>query len=81
MRVCCIYFYPAINSMAMRQKGGDNRLTKREKEIISLLAKGRTHKQIAEELFISPHTVRKHRDNIYAKLNVSNKIEAIRKSA
>ncbi|TPN81228.1 response regulator transcription factor [Aquimarina algicola] len=48
------------------------RLTKREKQIITHIAEGKTTNQIAEELFISPLTVETHRRNIMKKMNVSN---------
>ncbi len=54
-------------------------LSKREKEILDHLAKGFTHKQIAENLFISPETVRGHLKNIYQKLHVHSKTEAVSK--
>ena len=52
-------------------------LSKRELEILELLATGENYHQIADKLFISPKTVRKHIENIYTKLQVHNKIEAI----
>ncbi|MCT4562446.1 MAG: response regulator transcription factor [Crocinitomicaceae bacterium] len=52
-------------------------LSKRETEVLELLSKGLTYKHISEQLFLSPHTVRKHIDNIYHKLNACSKIEAI----
>lgn len=52
-------------------------LSKREIEILELIAKGHTHSQISELLFISPATVRKHLENIYSKLQVHSKIEAV----
>ncbi len=52
-------------------------ITKREKEILLLLDKGGSYKSIAESLFISSKTVRKHIYNIYEKLQASSKIEAI----
>ncbi len=55
----------------------DFNLSKREIEIMELIAKGDNYIQIAEKLFISPNTVRKHIENIYAKLQVHNKVEAI----
>ena len=45
-------------------------LTKREREIITLIAKGFTNKRIGEDLFLSSHTVRTHRNNIFRKLNI-----------
>ncbi|HMR90200.1 MAG TPA: helix-turn-helix transcriptional regulator [Saprospiraceae bacterium] len=47
-------------------------LTKREREIISLIAKGYTNKQMGEELYLSSHTIRTHRNNIFRKLNINH---------
>jgi DNA-binding NarL/FixJ family response regulator len=55
----------------------DYGLTKRELEILQKTASGLTNNQIAEELFISPKTVRKHIENIYQKLQVHNRVEAV----
>lgn len=55
-------------------------LSKREREILQQLSKGLNHKQIARNLFISPATVRKHIENIYRKLGVNNKVQAVRKA-
>jgi DNA-binding NarL/FixJ family response regulator len=52
-------------------------LSARELEILELISKGENYNQIAEKLFISPKTVRKHIENIYTKLQVHNKVEAI----
>lgn len=54
-------------------------LTPREKEILGYLAEGYTYQKIASKLFISISTVRTHIINIYEKLQVNSKIEAIRK--
>lgn len=48
------------------------RLTKREKEVLKLIADGLTNLQIAEKLFISIDTVDSHRKNLHTKLNVNN---------
>ncbi|MFZ5972770.1 MAG: response regulator [Bacteroidota bacterium] len=48
------------------------KLSSREIEIIRLLVKGTTNGQIAEQLFISEHTVKTHRKNILRKLNIHN---------
>lgn len=48
-----------------------NQLTKREKEILRLLSKGIKHKDIADNLFISVHTVRTHIKNIKLKLDIT----------
>jgi len=56
-------------------------LTKREMELLVQLKNGLTYEQIAANLFISYHTVRKHIENIYRKLQVNNKVEAISRAA
>lgn len=54
-------------------------LSKRETDVLEQLAKGLNYQQIAENLIISPSTVRKHIENIYKKLQVHNKMEAVQK--
>jgi HD-GYP domain-containing protein (c-di-GMP phosphodiesterase class II)/DNA-binding CsgD family transcriptional regulator len=51
-------------------------LTGREVEVLTLLAAGRTNRQVGEELFISPKTVSRHVENIYAKIGVSTRAGA-----
>lgn len=58
----------------------DIKLSKREKEVLEQLSKGLGYQVIAEKLFVSPATVRKHIENIYRKLQVHNKIEAVEKA-
>lgn len=55
-------------------------LTNRETEVLEQLSKGLSYTKIAENLFLSPSTVRKHIENIYTKLQVHNKIEAVQKA-
>jgi len=55
----------------------DYKLTKRELQILEQLSAGRTYQDIADNLTISPSTVRKHIENIYPKLQVHNKVEAV----
>lgn len=52
-------------------------LTRREKEILKLLAMGMRNQEIAGKLFISPHTVKTHAYNLYKKIHVSNRFEAV----
>lgn len=54
-----------------------NTLTRREMDIISLCAAGKTAKQIAEELNISAHTVENHKDSIFNKIGVKSTSELI----
>jgi DNA-binding NarL/FixJ family response regulator len=56
------------------------RLSKREIEILEQLSKGLKYKIIADNLFLSVGTVKKHVDNVYSKLQVHNKLEAIQKA-
>ena len=56
------------------------KLTKRETEILIQLSKGLNYNAISENLIISPSTVRKHIENIYKKLQVHSKMEAVLKA-
>ena len=53
-------------------------LTQREREVLQLTAYEHTSKEIAQLLFISTHTVKTHRKNLYQKLGVSNTAGMIR---
>ena len=55
-------------------------VTVREIEVLEQLSKGLKYESIAQNLFLSTGTVRKHVENIYAKLQVHNKLEAIQKA-
>lgn len=55
-------------------------LSKREVEVLENLSKGHSYTVIAEYLVLSPSTVRKHIENIYKKLQVHSKIEAVQKA-
>jgi two-component system response regulator NreC len=55
------------------------KLTKREIEIIKLIAEGLTSQQMADKLFISPRTVETHRANLMKKVGVRNAIELVKK--
>lgn len=56
------------------------KLSKRETEILIQLSKGLNYNSIADNLIISPSTVRKHIENIYKKLQVHSKMEAVMKA-
>jgi LuxR family maltose regulon positive regulatory protein len=63
---------PAVSTQPLTEP-----LTRREIEILVLLAPGLVNKEIGARLFISPETVKKHTQAIYRKLNVSNRRQAV----
>jgi DNA-binding NarL/FixJ family response regulator len=52
-------------------------LTRREREILDLIARGENNAGISQHLVLSPHTVRNHISNIFSKLQIANRAEAI----
>jgi len=56
------------------------KLTKREQEVLNHLSQGLSYIHISQNLYISEGTVRKHIENMYKKLGVHNKVEAIQKA-
>jgi DNA-binding NarL/FixJ family response regulator len=78
------YFSPQITTLLAETVTGDGgevpELTPREKEVLQLVAKGNSTKQIADKLSISIRTVESHRINMLKKMGVSNSAELIRKS-
>lgn len=56
------------------------KLSTREIEVLEQLSKGLSYSSIAENLFLSPSTIRKHIENIYSKLQVHSKLEAVQKA-
>jgi two-component system, NarL family, response regulator LiaR len=70
--------------LAMQQKPEEKiqeeyHITPREQEILGLLSKGLSYQELADKLFISSKTVRKHIFNIYEKLHVNSRMEAVNK--
>jgi DNA-binding NarL/FixJ family response regulator len=64
----------------LKQKGAVDTydlLTSREREILQLLAEGRTNKEVSTALNISPYTVETHRGHILQKLNLHNSAELV----
>lgn len=60
------------------QRSAESPLTKRETEILEQISNGKTRGQIADEFFIDLETVKSHLKNIYSKLDVHSKADAIR---
>jgi two-component system response regulator DesR len=55
----------------------DPLLTSRERDVLALVARGATNREIAAELYLSPHTVKEHTSSLYRKLEVRNRAEAV----
>ncbi len=62
-----------------KNKNEFSQISKRESEVLELLCEGHNYKGIATALFISPNTVRFHLKNIYRKLHVNSRHEAVLK--
>lgn len=69
----------SFKTRVQKNKVKDEKLSARENEILDLLSKGYRYKEIAGKLFISLDTVRTHVRNIYEKLQVNSRMEAINK--
>lgn len=71
-----------IDTFQVKEKSNDHfqLLTRREQEILEQLSHGYPYKEIADRLFVSIDTVRTHIRNIYEKLHVNSRIEALRKT-
>jgi DNA-binding NarL/FixJ family response regulator len=70
-------FHPGYNQESSSQPARSEPLTKREAEVLQLLAQGLANKQIASTLGISEHTVKFHISSIYSKLGVNNRAEVV----
>lgn len=66
-----------MNRMRSSQEQLHERLTDREKEVLLLLAQGKTNQEIADQLFISLKTVKVHVSNLLAKLEVQDRTQAV----
>jgi DNA-binding response OmpR family regulator len=66
-----------LNDFGSSRSDLPNPLTERESEVMSLLASGKTYKQIARALAVSQSTVRNHLHNVYSKLNVVDRAQAV----
>lgn len=59
----------------------NERLTSREAQVLGLIFEGRSSREVAQSLFLSKRTVDFHLARIYEKLNVNNRLQAIRRAA
>jgi DNA-binding NarL/FixJ family response regulator len=59
---------------------GQPPLSKREREVVGLIASGATNREIADRLYLSPHTVKEYTSAVYRKLGVRNRAEAVKRA-
>lgn len=64
------------NDAAIEELG----ISSRETQVLEMLAEGHTNQEIAAKLFVSPNTIKTHLKNIYAKLGVTRRTQAIRQA-
>lgn len=71
-----------IEAFTIKEKANEyfQELSRREQEMLELLSKGFRYKEIADKLFLSVETVRTHIRNVYEKLQVNCRIEALKKT-
>jgi len=55
-------------------------LSEREREVLRLIAEGLSNQQLAARLYLSPHTIKVHTRNIYGKLGVTSRTQAVAKA-
>jgi two-component system response regulator DesR len=55
-------------------------LSEREREVLALIAAGSTNREIAQRLYLSPHTVKEHTSALYRKLHARNRAEAVQRA-
>ena len=65
------------DALLIEERRSRPELTAREQEVLSWVARGKTNAEIAELLWLAPNTVRKHLENVYAKLEVSTRTAAV----
>src|SRR5947207_2480464 len=59
---------------------GQATLSAREREVVGLIATGATNREIADRLFLSPHTIKEYTSSVYRKLGVRNRAEAVKRA-
>lgn len=83
-----VYIHPSLAKVLVKdflktsieetEENSFEELTAREKEVLELLADGLTNEEAATRLYISPHTVARHRENIMRKLHMHRRIDLVR---
>ncbi len=71
---------PDKNQQIDQEKIQALKLNEREYEILQLIAKGHTNQEIADQLFLALPTIKTHTSNLYAKLDVRNRTQAVHKA-
>lgn len=72
--------YIPVSSQQAKSAFLSDPLSERELEVLTLMAEGLSNPDIAHKLFLSPNTLKAHAQNIYSKLNVHNRMEAVNKA-
>jgi DNA-binding CsgD family transcriptional regulator len=67
----------ANGALLLEERQEQIRLTRREHEVLTFVARGKTNAEIAQLLWLAPSTVRKHLENVYAKLGVNTRTAAV----
>ena len=83
-----VYLYPSMAKLLVkdylshdegpRHENSLDKLTEREQEVLAHLAEGESNAEIGQNLFISPKTVARHRENIMQKLNMHSRTELVK---
>lgn len=73
-----VYFSDEASQVLTKMDANPILLTRREKEVLELIAEGLTNNEIAQKLFVSPTTIDTHRKNLLAKFGVRNTASLIR---
>lgn len=76
-RVLCEHLEKTRHAFQSQGNGGGVHLTHKERQLLDMLAQGCTNDTIAHHLAISPHTVKSHFYNLYRKLRVHNRVQAV----
>ncbi len=69
-------YFPAAISAALSQRQARGKLSQREQEVLVMIVRGRSNKEIAAALGISENTVKVHATKVFEKLNVADRLEA-----